>query len=241
MSATFDGKLTWLGHSTFLLETGDGTRVLLEGWVDTNPVTPDNLKGDGLGHVDAILLTHGHGDHVGDAIAIQQRTGAPIAGIVELMGWLGEQGADGDKLVDFNKGGTIEIVGLKVTMTDAKHSSSDNDGRYLGEPAGLIVELPNGYRIYHAGDTCVFGDMALIAELYAPDLALLPIGGHYTMDPFQAAKAVELLAVKEVLGMHYGTFPVLTGTPTMLREQIGAQLGVTVHELQPGETFTTAP
>ena len=120
MSATFDGKLTWIGHSTFLLETGDGTRVLLEGWVDSNPVAPDRLKGDGLGHVDAILLTHGHGDHVGDTLAIQQRTGATIAGMVELVGWLGEQDAAEDKLIDFNKGGTIEVAGLKVTMTDAK-------------------------------------------------------------------------------------------------------------------------
>lgn len=236
--ASFEGTLTWLGHSTFLLETGSGTRVLLEGWVDHNPATPDNFKGDGLGHIDLILVTHGHGDHVGDSVAIQERTGATIAGMVELMGWLAANGADEAKLIDFNKGGTIEAAGLRVTMVDAKHSASAPDGSYAGEPAGFVIELENGYRIYHAGDTCVFGDMALIGELYAPDLALLPIGDHYTMDPRQAAKALELLGTKDVLGMHYGTFPPLVGRPAHLRELVATQLDVSVHELQPGESWT---
>lgn len=238
MGARFEGSLTWVGHSTFLLETGAGTRVLLEAFVDSCPTTPDDLKGEGLGHLDAILLTHGHVDHVADVVAHQQRTGAQVAGIVELMGWLGTQGVAEDCLVEFNKGGSIELAGLRVTMTDARHTSSTPDGSYAGEAAGFVVELENGYRIYHAGDTCAFSDMGLISELYRPDLALLPIGGHYTMDPTEAAVALELLGTKDVIGMHYGTFPPLQGTPVQLRELVATPLDVTVHELQPGEAFT---
>lgn len=235
--ATFDGTLTWVGHSTFLLETAEGTRILLEGFVDSCPTTPEELKGDGLGDLDLILLTHGHVDHVADAVAIQQRTGATVAGMVELMGWLGGQGVADDRRIDFNKGGTIEVAGVRITMVDAQHSASAPDGSYAGEPAGFVLELENGYRIYHAGDTTVFGDMALIRELHEPDLALLPIGDHYTMGPRLAAKALELLGSKDAIGMHWGTFPPLVGRPQQLRELV-APLGVTVHELQPGEAFT---
>jgi L-ascorbate metabolism protein UlaG (beta-lactamase superfamily) len=235
----FDGTLTWVGHSCFLLETGQGTRVLFDPFVESGPTTPDSLKGDGLGELDLILVSHGHGDHNADVVAHQQRTGAIVAGMVELMGWFGGQGIPDDKRIDFNKGGTIETCGLRITMVDAKHSSSAPDGTYVGEPAGFVVELENGYRIYFAGDTTVFGDMALIGELYAPDLALLPIGDHYTMGPREAAKALELLGTKDVIGMHWGTFPPLVGRPVQLRELV-APLGVSVHDLQPGETFTGA-
>jgi L-ascorbate metabolism protein UlaG (beta-lactamase superfamily) len=233
----FDGTLTWVGHSTFLLETGRGTRVLLEGFVDGCPTAPDELKAGGVGALDLILISHGHGDHVGEVVEHQRRTGAQVAGMVELMGWLGGQGVPSDKLVDFNKGGTVELAGLRITMTDAKHSASAPDGSYAGEPAGFVIELENGYRIYFAGDTCVFGDMALIGELYAPDLAILPIGDHYTMGPLQAAKALELLGTKDVIGMHWGTFPPLVGRPKQLAELVAAR-GVRVHALQPGESFT---
>jgi L-ascorbate metabolism protein UlaG (beta-lactamase superfamily) len=234
---TFDGTLTWVGHSTFLLETGRGTRVLLEGFVDGCPTTPEELKGDGLADVVAVPVREQDQVQVAETVEHQRRTGAQVAGMVELMGWLDGQGVPKDKLVDFNKGGTVELAGLRVTMTDAKHSASAPDGSYAGEPAGFVIELENGYRIYFAGDTCVFGDMALIGELYAPDLAILPIGDHYTMGPVQAAKALELLRTRDVIGMHWGTFPPLVGRPQQLRELV-APLGVTVHDLQPGESFT---
>ena len=235
---TFDGTLTWVGHSTFLLETGSGARILLDGFVDSCPTTPAELKGDGLGDLDLILVSHGHVDHVADVVAHQQRTGAQVAGMVELMGWFGAQGVAADKLIDFNKGGTIEpLPGIRITMVDAKHSSSTPDGAYAGEPAGFVLELENGYTIYYAGDTTVFGDMHIIGELYQPNLAMLPIGGRYTMDPRLAAKALEILHVHDVIGMHWGTFPPLTGRPSELRELV-AQHSIHVHELQPGESWT---
>ncbi len=151
----------------------------------------------------------------------------------------------GDATIGMNKGGTVSAAGLKVTMTQADHSAGDwnPDGGvplYLGEPAGFVVEMENGFRVYHAGDTAVFGDMRLIGELYQPDLALLPIGGHFTMGPREAALAVDLLGVKHVLPIHYGTFPILAGTPAELSAELKARRlsGVTVHALEPGGTLS---
>jgi L-ascorbate metabolism protein UlaG (beta-lactamase superfamily) len=162
--------------------------------------------------------------------------------MIELGDYLGSKGVE--NIIGGNKGGTLSAEGISVTLTHAFHSSSygEEDGTivYTGEPAGLIITLENGYRIYFAGDTTVFGDMALIGELYKPDLAMLPIGDFFTMGPMEAAKAVELLGVKRVLGMHYGTFPILTGTPQGLRDEL-AKRGLTevvVEELQPGDTLS---
>ncbi len=238
MGKQLDAGITWLGHSTFLIDTPGGKRVLVEAFLESNPSCPAEFHA--LDDVDLVLLTHGHADHVADAPALAGRSKATFAGMVELMeGWLPKQGVDQDRCIGFNKGGTLEAKGIKVTMVDAKHSSSGPDGSYTGEPAGFVIELEDGYRIYHAGDTCVFGDMALIGELYSPDLAILPIGGFYTMDPEQAAHAVRLLEVHDVLGMHYGTFPPLTGRPQHLRERVGDS--VRVHELEPGAVLGKVP
>ena len=233
------GALTWLGHSTFVLETPGGTRVLFDPWVTGNPATPEGAADPGA--VDLILVSHGHADHTGDLVRLAaEKAPQAVVGMVELMGWFESQGVA--NTVGINKGGSTEAAGQRVTMTQALHSSSVNaeDGSivYTGEPAGFVLTIDSGYKVYFAGDTTVFGDMSLIGELYAPDLAILPIGDFFTMGPLEAAKAVELLGVRRVLGMHYGTFPVLPGTPQQLREACGARgLDVTIEELQPGGTL----
>ncbi|MEO5884437.1 MAG: metal-dependent hydrolase, partial [Candidatus Limnocylindrales bacterium] len=187
----------------------------------------------------------GHADHFGDALAIASRLRPAWPCIHEMSLWLGRRLPGGnDAVIGFNKGGTVEVAGLRVTMTTADHSSGDWNAAgettlYLGEPAGFVIELESGYRVYHAGDTRAFGDMALIRDLYRPDLALLPIGGHFTMGPVEAALAVELLGVKDVVPMHYGTFPLLAGTPAELVAALAARgLGdVSVHAPAPGASI----
>jgi L-ascorbate metabolism protein UlaG (beta-lactamase superfamily) len=227
------GKLTWLGHATWLIETPGGKRVLVDPFLNGNPSCPEEFHS--IAGIDLVALTHGHGDHVADAAAVAKRSGSTVFANFELGGWLEKQGVE--NVTAFQKGGTAEHAGVRVTLTNAFHSNSAPDGSYAGEPCGLIVTLEDGFRIYFAGDTCVFGDMALIAEIYRPDLAVLPIGGFYTMDPLEAAHAVRLLGVGEVVGSHYGTFPPLTGTPAKLREELerlGLASSTTVHDLEPG-------
>jgi L-ascorbate metabolism protein UlaG (beta-lactamase superfamily) len=234
-------KLTWIGHASFILDTPGGKRALIDPWMTGNPVAPESLQDPG--DVDLILLSHGHSDHTGDVIRLAKaKSPAAVMCMIELGDYLGSKGVE--NIIGGNKGGTLSAEGVSVTLTHAFHSSSygEEDGTivYTGEPAGLIITLENGFRIYFAGDTTVFGDMALIGELYRPDLAMLPIGDFFTMGPMEAAKAVELLGVKHVLGMHYGTFPLLTGTPQGLRDELGKRglTDVVVEELKPGETLS---
>jgi L-ascorbate metabolism protein UlaG (beta-lactamase superfamily) len=234
-------KLTWIGHASFILETPGGKRALIDPWMTGNPVCPEALHDPG--DIDLILLSHGHSDHTADVVRLAKEKGpAAVMCMIELGDYLGSKGVE--NIMGGNKGGTLSAEGISVTLTHAFHSSSygEEDGTivYTGEPAGLIITLENGYRIYFAGDTTVFGDMALIAELYRPDLAMLPIGDFFTMGPMEAAKAVELLGVKHVVPMHYGTFPLLVGTPQALRDEL-AKRGLTdvvVEELQPGDTLS---
>ena len=228
-----DASLTWLGHASFRLDTGGGKRVYIDPWFD-NPKCPESEQDPE--RCDVIAITHGHGDHVGSAVELSKKFGPlPVVAMVELKGWLKQQGAAVDDLPGPNKGGTVEAEGLKFTLTNAFHSSAADDGTYLGEAAGLVVELEDGKTIYFAGDTCVFGDMQLIGRIYSPDLAVLPIGGHFTMGPREAAVACELLGVQRVLPCHYGTFPLLSGTPDQLKEQAP---GVDVQAIDPGESLT---
>ncbi len=231
--------ITWYGHSCIRIQTAGGRTVLIDPWFG-NPSSP--MSADAVGRCDLLLVTHGHYDHMGDALALASRLRPAWPCMHEMSLWLARRlPGGGDAVVGMNKGGTVEAAGLRVTMTGADHSAGDWNASaettlYLGEPAGFVVELEDGYRVYHAGDTQVFGDMALIRDLHRPDIAMLPIGGHFTMDPTAAALAVELLGVKDVVPLHYGTFPILAGTPDELRAALASRgLGaVTVHAPEPG-------
>jgi len=233
---THENKVTWLGHATFRITTPSGQVILIDPFVEANPKCPEALKK--FSRIDTILITHGHGDHMADAISLAKQFKPQVIGMIELCGWLASKGVANTS--GMNKGGTLKAGEIEVTMVHAVHSSGIQDGDqmiYGGEAGGLIVRLPGGLVIYHAGDTAVFSDMKLIGELYAPDLALLPIGDHYTMGPREAALAIRLLGVRHVVPMHYGTWPVLTGTPEALRELTKDIAGLEIHALKPGETL----
>jgi len=226
-----DTTLTWLGHATFRLDTASGKRIYVDPFLNGNPKCPESEVTPE--RVDVIAITHAHGDHLGDTVELAQKHGATVVAPVELADWL-QIKHKLEKVKDPNKGGTVDLDGVKFTLTNAHHSSSNDDLEYMGEPCGIVVTTEDGKKVYFAGDTCVFGDMQLIGRLYSPDVAVLPIGDHYTMGPKEASLAVELLGVKRVVPCHWGTFPALTGTPDQL--EVGAD--VTVEKVAPGETVT---
>jgi L-ascorbate metabolism protein UlaG (beta-lactamase superfamily) len=225
---------TWLGHGGYRLDSAGGKRIYVDPWLD-NPKFPESERT--LERVDVLAITHGHGDHVGNALDICNEHSPKVVAIFELASWLESKGAEGASALGMNKGGTVDVDGVKFTMTHALHSSgfSDETGiTYLGEAAGYVIEFENGLSVYAAGDTAVFGDMELIGRLYSPDVAILPIGDHFTMGPRQAALALELLGTKRCIPVHWGTFGLLTGTPEALREQAP---GVDVIDAEPGQTI----
>jgi L-ascorbate metabolism protein UlaG (beta-lactamase superfamily) len=229
-------KLTWLGHSTFRIVSPEGKVLYVDPWVRNNPACPAAEKR--VRKADILAITHGHFDHIGDAVEIAGQLHPKIVGIFETVSWLDGKGAGNG--YPMNKGGTQVLDGIGFTMTHALHSCGIVDeGRivYGGEAAGYVITLEDGYRIYHAGDTAVFSDMALIGELYAPDLCLLPIGDHFTMGPREAARAIRFLGAKRVVPMHFGTFPLLTGTPEALRKETADVPGLEVLALKPGQTL----
>jgi L-ascorbate metabolism protein UlaG (beta-lactamase superfamily) len=238
-----DTTITWYGHACIEIRTPGDKVVLVDPWFG-NPKSPK--AADDVDRCDVMLVTHGHGDHLGEALQIASRTRPAWPAIHECSLWLAPNcPADADRVIGMNKGGTIEVEGLGITMVGADHSAGDwnpmaDTTLYLGEPAGFVIEVENGFRIYHAGDTNVFGDMRIIADLCRPDVAILPIGGHFTMGPREAAVAVELLGVAHVVPIHYGTFPLLAGTPAQLRAELEARgvRNAEVHALEPGETLS---
>lgn len=225
----------WLGHATFLVTSPEGYRILIDPWINGNPVCPAGAKD--LSNVDLILVTHGHGDHIADAVPIALQSGAPVIGVVELCHWVKSKGVHDTR--GMNKGGTQVAGPVSVTMVHADHSCGITDGDqivYGGEAVGYVVRFSNGYKVWHMGDTAVFGDMALIADIYRPDAVMMPIGDHYTMGVVEAARAVRLTGVKKIIPMHFGTFPMLQGTREELRSLCGDIDGLEIVELKPGDT-----
>jgi L-ascorbate metabolism protein UlaG (beta-lactamase superfamily) len=228
-------KLTWFGHSAFLMESTTGKKVLIDAWLN-NPKAPEGAKDSVT--ADIILVTHGHSDHIGNTVEIAKRTNANVVSIFEISKFLTQAGVA--NVNGINKGGSVTIDGITITMTDAVHSSDIDEAAVVvpgGQSAGYVIRFENGFTVYHSGDTALFGDMKLIQKLYKPDVALIPIGGYYTMGPKEAAKAVELINPKYSIGMHYGTFPLLAGTPAELKKNLTAKLKKTVLELKPGVTL----
>jgi len=233
-------RITYLGHATFRVVTAGGEQILIDPFLNENPMTPEDLKE--IGELDTMLITHGHFDHFADAIPVAQQTGAMVVANFEIFSYLQSKGME--NVMPIQKGGTAQVGGIKVTATHAFHSSSiaEEDGTivYAGEPMGYILEFESGFKVYHAGDTAVFGDMRLIGDLYSPDLALLPIGNQVVMSPFEAAHAARLLSVGHVVPIHYGTFPFLPGTAEDFQKHINEIApGVTVHIMQPGEDLAS--
>ena len=230
--------LTWLGHNTFKLVTRGARTVLLDPWVEQNPACPKEQKT--FDKLDVITITHGHGDHISDAVTLAKKFKPAVICNYEIGLYLSKKGVSG--IVGINKGGTTEAAGLRFTMVQALHSSGIEDGGqviYGGEAAGFVITLEDGTRIYNAGDTGIHAEMALIGELYAPDIALLPIGDFYTMSPREAALAARMLKPRWIVPCHYGTFPALAGTPDQLREELKKlDVSTEVVALRPGETLS---
>lgn len=224
-------EITWLGHGSFQLGLESGERILIDPWLTGNPKCPEGLE---ISRIDTMLITHGHFDHVGDAVALARKFKPQVIANYEICAWLESKGVE--NACGMNKGGGQQAGPVRVTMTHALHSSGISDeGRILygGEAGGYIIHLSDGRNVYFAGDTAIFAEMALYAELYRPELAFLPIGDHFTMSPDEAALACRMLKVRTVVPMHYATFPLLSGSPAALAERL-AGAGCQVWTLEPG-------
>jgi L-ascorbate metabolism protein UlaG (beta-lactamase superfamily) len=215
MSASKPTRITWLGHATVLVQTPAGANILIDPFIAQNPKYPKDFSLPAKIH--SILLTHGHGDHMSDVVDVAKKHGSSVVAIYELADYVAHKGVE--NTIGMNLGGSVQVEDVMASMVDARHSSGTQDEQgthYTGVAAGFVLTIAEGPVLYHAGDTAVFGDMELIRELYQPNIALLPIGGHYTMGPKEAALAVRLVAPKVVLPIHFGTFPPLKGTPEQL-------------------------
>jgi L-ascorbate metabolism protein UlaG (beta-lactamase superfamily) len=225
MTTKKETRITWLGHSTVLVQTAKGTNILIDPFIEQNPKYPRDFELPSRIHY--ILLTHGHGDHISDVTPVAGKHGSAVVAIYELAAYVGAEGVE--NTIGMNLGGTVQLDDVAATMVDAKHSSGAEDKKgthYVGVAAGYVLSILNGPVLYHAGDTAVFGDMKLIGELYHPEVAMLPIGGHFTMGPKEAALATRYLQSKVILPLHFGTFPPLKGTPKELAALVESDVEV---------------
>jgi len=228
-------SITWLGHATVLIVTAKGTTILIDPFIEHNPKYPAGFELPSNLHY--ILLTHGHGDHISDVVPVAKKHNSTVVAIYELADYVAGKGVE--KTIGMNMGGSVEIEDVTATLVDARHSSGAQDEQgthYVGVAAGFVLAIANGPVLYHAGDTAPFRDMELIHELYQPKVAMLPIGGFYTMGPKEAALAVRFVAPEVVLPLHWGTFPPLKGTPEQLAALV--EPGVRVIAWKPGEEFS---
>ncbi len=234
MSLLKGTRVTWMGHATVLIQTAKGTNILIDPFIAHNPKYPKSFNLPEKIHY--ILLTHGHGDHISDAAPVAAKHGSTVVAIYELAAYMAGKGVS--ETIGMNLGGTVQLNDCAATMVEAKHSAGAQDEQgthYVGVATGFVLTIDDGPVLYHAGDTSLFSDMKLIADLYHPEVAMLPIGGHFTMGPSEAALAARLLAASMILPLHFGTFPPLKGTP----DQLAALLdkNVYVARLEPGESL----
>lgn len=233
MASAKNLSITWLGHATVHITTPGGTEILIDPFLEHNPKFPKDYKLPE--HLDLMLLSHGHMDHIADAVSIAKKHNPQVVAIFELAGWIGSKGIK--DTVGMNLGGAYKYKDVTISMVEARHSSSIQDGDksiYAGDPAGFVLAIEDAPVLYHAGDTSVFSDMRLIHELYSPEIGMLPIGDHYTMGPKAAALAAKYLGLKTVIPIHYGTFPQLTGTPVELEQHLKGS-NITVLPMEPGK------
>lgn len=232
-------QITYCGHSTVIVTTETGKRIIVDPWLEGNPRCPSSLQNPGK--LDGIALTHGHSDHSASAVALAKENRCPVFATYELAVLLGREGVGQSQLQMMNKGGTVAVAGFKLTLTHAYHSSSydasDGNTYYAGEACGVVITLESGRNIYHAGDTALFGDMVLIRSMFNPIVSLLPIGDRFTMGPKAAVEAVKLIRPKYAIPIHYGTFEALTGTAEEFASGAKAA-GVEPMVLEPGEDFS---